>query len=155
MAKIYYSNQHNGIFNDPFFREMNLLFKDAFQTDTPFALFSENMKTSYPMDVILTPEFLIFEIPIIRGNIEDINITKSGGNLNIKYTRSKPETDQTDVKVLKRGIIRKDFDFVWKIPHGFDHNNLTSTYEDGLLSINVPRLKEPEPEKIPVISISK
>ena len=107
------------------------------------------------MDVTLSDEFLTFEFPIIKGNSNDVEITRTLDTLRIKYVRSDREDErEQSTKVLKRGIVRKDFDFVWKIPSGFDKDQISSQFENGLLTISIPRSGEGKTEIIKVTNIN-
>lgn len=147
---IYRSNNYHGIVNDPFFQELNLLFKNGLKTGSGFEPFGDITKVPYPLDSWFNDEFLVFEIPILDGKKEDISITKTSDNLRIKYTRSNKENEDGRTWV-KRGIIKRDFDFSWKITSKFDSSQIQSVFENGILSIYIPFAKEAKPEEVPVL----
>jgi len=148
MTKIYYNT------NDPFFQELSLLVRDAYKVGSDFEPFGESYKTSYPIDVYTTDEFLTFEIPLVGGNSDDVKITKKDNILTIKYIRPTNDLENNRVYV-QRKIVRRDFEFQWKISSHFDQTKISSTYENGLLKIDIPRVPESVPEQIPIINIGE
>lgn len=138
-----------GYTNDPF--SDFVFFKNGFHPQVAFrALTDMQTKIPYPLDAYLTDEFLVFEIPIVNGKSEDIEITKSSDELRLKYTRSN-RSDEQNRKCLKRGMSQRDFDLVWKITNKFDARNIQSVYENGLLSVFIPFAEEQKPEKVQVL----
>ena len=150
MKNYYFSSDLNGILNDPFFKNMELYFKNGLKSNAIFEPFADSTKVSYPMDSWYNDEFLVFEIPILDGKKEDISITKTSDNLRIKYTRSNKENEDGRTWV-KRGIIKRDFDFSWKITSKFDSSQIQSVFENGILSIYIPFAKEAKPEEVQVL----
>lgn len=149
-TKWYFSNNRHGIFNDPFFQELNLLFKNGLNANSFFEPFGDETKVPYPIDSWLNEEFLVFEIPIIDGKKEDIQITKTSDNLRIKYQRSNKVNDD-ERSYIKRGIIKRDFDLTWRITSKFNSSEIQSVYENGLLTIYIPIAKEAKPEEIQIL----
>lgn len=139
-----------GFQNDPFFQELNLLIKNNLLSGAGFEPFGDITKVPYPLDSWFNDEFLVFEIPILNGKKEDISITKTSDNLRIKYARSNRENEDNRTWI-KRGIIKRDFDFSWKITSKFDSSQIQSVFENGILSIYIPFAKEAKPEEIQVL----
>ena len=108
----------------------------------------------YPMNSYLTDEFLVFEVPIIKGKPDDVEITKTSDLLRIKYSRTNKE-DETGRKYAYRGIIQRDFDFQWRITSKFDSSGIQSVFEDGLLTVYIPVAKEVMPEKVQIQNINE
>ena len=148
------STRYYGIFNDPFFQEMNLLIKNGLNSNSIFQPFSDETKMSYPIDSWFNDEFLVFEIPIIDGKKEDIKITKTIDNLRIQYQRSNRRED-SGVTYIKKGIIKRDFDFTWKIPSKFDSSGIQSAFENGILTIYIPFAKEAKPEEVQILDVNE
>jgi HSP20 family molecular chaperone IbpA len=135
-----YSTNDPRILNDPFFREFNMLFKNALQSESDYRPFSSQLKMPYPINVsYVEGEHVIFEIPIIRGKVEDIEVTQINNVLRVKYTRSdRDKTSEAGRVYVTRGIVERDFDLSWKLPSKIDHDGITSKYKDGLLTITLP-----------------
>jgi len=113
----------------------------------------QSAKVDYPMDSWFNDEFWCIEIPIVQGKAEDIEITKTSDQLRVKYMRSDKETVGQRTYVRK-GMVRKDFDQAWRLTSKFDSSKISTTFENGLLSIFIPFAKEAIPEKIPVLDVS-
>jgi HSP20 family molecular chaperone IbpA len=138
--------------DDPFFKEFRIFFKDNFKTSTDFVPFVQQTKTGYPVDSYLTDEFLVFEIPIIQGSVDDIELIKTGNQLKIKYKRPKSEVG-ANVRYITKQIVRRDFELNWEIDPKFDGSKISSTYENGLLSIFIPFMPTSKPEKIGIVAV--
>lgn len=113
----------------------------------------QSAKVDYPMDSWFNDEFWCIEIPIVQGKAEDIEITKTSDQLRVKYMRSDKESVGQRTYV-KKGMVRKDFDQAWRLTSKFDSSKISTTFENGLLSIFIPFAKEAIPEKIPVLDVS-
>lgn len=132
---------------DPF----DLLFRNALKSAT-YQPFSVNTKLNYPCDIYFNDEFLTFDIPILGGKIEDIKVTKTDDELYVSYHRSDKSTDSCTY--LSRGIVRRDFEFSWKISPKFDLENLHANYRNGLFSIQIPWAKRALPKEVPILDLS-
>jgi HSP20 family molecular chaperone IbpA len=140
-----------GIANDPFFQELNLLFRNELaRGKSVFEPFGDLTKVPYPLDSWFNDEFLVFEIPILDAKREDIQVTKTSDKLRIKYNRSNRE-DESKRTYVKRNIIKRDFDFTWQITSKFDHTGIQSVFENGILTIYIPFAKEAKPEEVPIL----
>ena len=146
----YFSSDLNVILNDPFFKAFGLYFKNGMNSNGFFEPFGAPTKDPYPLDSWFNEEYLVFEIPILDAKKEDILITKTSDNIRIKYARSNKQDDSGKI-YGKRGIIKRDFDLIWKITSKFDSEGIQSTYENGLLTIYIPFAKEAKPTEVPIL----
>lgn len=144
----YFSSKQPGIFNDPF-AALDLLFKNELKSTSFFQPFNGHAKFEYPIDVYFDDAFLTFEIPILDGKKEDIKVTKTADSLRIKYTRSNADV-KGDVTWVKRGIIKRDFDFSWRITSKFDSEKIQSSFAEGLLTVRIPFAAEQQPQEIEI-----
>lgn len=151
MSKTWYYGSDKEIFADPFFKEFNILFKNALQNQSDFVPFSSAMKMPYPANIWYNEEYVGIEIPILKGKSEDIEITKTNDTLRIKYVRSNRGED-SKVQFVQRGIVERDFDFSWKIPSKVDYSGIQSVFENGLLTIYLPIAKEAKPQKVEILN---
>lgn len=145
----YLLSDKTGIANDPFFQDFNLLFRNAFSTESNFQPFVSKTKVAYPMNAWFNDEHYVIEIPVIKGSGQDIEVTKTPDKLRIKYTKPTSDTPE-NVTYVCRGIVQRDFDFEWKISSKFDSKNIRSTFENGLLTVYVPFAEETKPEKVEI-----
>jgi len=135
---------------DKFFEGIDV--KNLMRQHAFFQPFNQAAKIDYPMDSWFNDEFWCIEIPIVQGKPEDIEITKTSDQLRVKYMRSDKEGIGTRTYV-KRGMVRKDFDQAWRLTSKFDSSKISTTFENGLLSIYIPFAKEAIPEKVPVLAV--
>lgn len=146
--KVYLST-NPGILTDPFFKNFDLLFRNALQTHSEFKPFSDTLKVPYPMDSWFNEEYLVFEFPILNGKLEDIEVTKTSDMLKIKYTR--PDGEDEGKTFTRRNIVRRSFDFEWRVTSKFDSTGIQSVFENGLLTIYIPFAQEARPEKVQIL----
>ena len=78
-----------------------------------------------------------------------LGISKKEIELNIqdnllKINYNKPKEDQDDKDYIHRGIAKRSFNLGWKIDNKFDLSKATASFNDGLLSINIPFSKGSE-----------
>ena len=145
----YYGSNDSGILNDPFFKEVNLMFRNMLHNQAEFVPFGSALKMPYPMNTWYNDEFFVIEIPIIKGKLEDIEITKSVDQLRVKYQNS--DREDPNKKWISRGIVERDFDHAWRLSAKFDHTGIQSVFENGLLAIYIPFAKEAKPEKVQIL----
>lgn len=148
----YYSNDPT-LLTDKFFEGLDI--KNLLRQNSFFKPLTE-ISTSdyYPLDSWYNDEFLVFEIPVLSAKADDIEITKTPDQLRIKFTRSDKES-VGERKYVKQGIIRRDFDLVWRITSKFDSSGIQSVFENGLLTIYIPFAKEAKPEKVPILATNE
>lgn len=144
-----YGSNDSGILKDPFFKELNVLFKNMLHNQAEFVPFGSAMKLPYPMNTWYNDEFFVIEIPILKGKLEDIEITKSVDLLRVKYQNSNRE--ELEKKWISRGIVERDFDHAWRLSAKLDHTGIQSVFENGLLTIYVPFAKAAKPEKVQIL----
>ena len=134
-----------GIENDPFFND--LFFKSGLASR--FQQFNESTKLDYPVDAWYDDQNLVFEIPVLNASKDDIKITKTSDLLRITYKRSNRPDDENRTWV-KRSIVKRDFNLEWRITSKFNANEITSTFSNGLLIIQIPFAKEAKPEVVEI-----
>lgn len=150
-TKAFYYLNDPEIALDKFFEGIDV--KNLMRQHAFFQPFNQAAKVDYPMDSWFNDEFWCIEIPIIQGKAEDIEITKTSDQLRAKYMRSDKESVGQRTYV-KKGMVRKDFDQAWRLTSKFDSSKISTSFENGLLSIFIPFAKEAIPEKIPVLDIN-
>lgn len=153
MNERYYLSGDRRIFQDPFFKEFNLLFKNMLSSGAEFQPLSTGLKMPYPTNVWYNDEFIAIEIPVLRAKAEELEITRSNEILRVKCTRNK--TLDEGKNYVSRGIVERDFDFQWKIPNKVNYKEISNTLEDGVLTIFLPIAKEAKPERIPILSTNE
>lgn len=134
-----------------------------FSTIDPFDILFQNMlqgngykslqsKPDYPCDIYFNDEFLVFNIPIVGGKVDDIKVIKTDDEIRVSYHRSDKLPEE--VTYLNRSIARRDFELAWKISPKFDLENLHANYQNGLFSIQIPWAAKSLPKEVPVLDLS-
>lgn len=111
----------------------------------------DNTKMGYPVDVYHNDEVLVFEIPVVGGNREDLSINVEGELLKISYKKS--TVDRDSYTYIYKGIAKRNFDLSWKVSSKFDLKNLTANFSKGLLTITVPIAEESKPKQIEIVDL--
>lgn len=138
-------------------------YNNVFPSLDPFDILFQNMlrgsgykpvqsKMDYPCDIYLNDEFLVFNIPIVGGNVDDIKLIKTDDEIRVSYHRS--DKLPTDVTFLNRSITRRDFELAWKISPKFDLENLHANYQNGLFSIQIPWASKSLPKEVPILDLT-
>jgi HSP20 family molecular chaperone IbpA len=114
----------------------DILLRNFFQDASTYSPLAET-KVPHPVDIYTSDKGLSFDIACT-------GISKKEIELNIQDNLLKPKEDQDDKDYIHRGIAKRSFDLGWKIDNKFDLSKATASYNDGLLSINIPFSKGSE-----------
>jgi HSP20 family protein len=126
-------------------REIDRLFEDTFGRDsgsawTPAVDIREN-QNELKLDV---------ELPGISP--DDVEITTENGVLTIRGEKhsERKEEDDSRYHVVERsyGTFMRSF----QLPQGLDESRIEATFENGMLSIHIPKSALPQPKKIEIKS---
>lgn len=136
----------NGLFLDPF----DLLFKNMLDESATFSPL-QSVNLSYPTDIGFDKHNVYFHIPIVDGNIDDIKVTRTPDELRVEYHRSESEK-QSEIKWIHKKVVKRDFNFSWKVSPKWDIEAMETSYKGGLLSITIPFKKEALPVQVQIKS---
>lgn len=109
------------------------------------------VKPDYPTDIYSDSDGLTIEVPIVDGNINDIEVVRSGDEIKVLYHR--PDVDTSNRKYQQRGIAKRDFEFLWRIGNKYDVSLMTTSYDNGLLKLTVPWAKSALPERVEIQTV--
>ncbi len=119
---------------------MNELPRTSFREDRPWIL---------PLDVIETDDNFIVKASIPGINPEDIDITFSDNILTIQG-EIKEEAEQVDGNYLLRerrfGLFQRSI----ALPERVDADKIEATYQDGVLTLTIPKIEEIKPKRISI-----
>lgn len=93
-----------------------------------------------PFNIFVEDEGAVIELGTAGFRKEDLSIRTEGDRIIIKGTPRKEEEGRTEVK---RRMKRTEFKCSYSVPDCYDLKKISASYEDGLLTINIP-LKEEE-----------
>ncbi len=92
-------------------------------------------------DLVETDEDFQLRLDVPGMSKEDIDINLQNGTLTISGERTSERTDEGEDYVrVERAF--GNFHRTFTLPDAVDHENIEATYEDGVLSINVPKTEE-------------
>ncbi|MCA0457554.1 MAG: Hsp20/alpha crystallin family protein [Chloroflexi bacterium] len=102
-----------------------------------------------PTDVIELADKIVVMVEIAGMRTEDLNISLHDKRLTISGSRRKPEHHPAAYHQLEIGFgeFKVDLDLPWTI----EREAVTATYEDGLLTVELPRKTS---RVIPVVDVS-
>lgn len=126
---------------------MNRLFEESF-IGPRFEFFSSR---TFPLDVYETPDrqHYVVEAALPGYKPDDMQITAEGDTLTIRVTKKGEE------KVEKGNYVRREFyagemSRSVTLPTSIDPNKVDASYENGILSIRLPKAAGAQPKQIPV-----
>jgi HSP20 family molecular chaperone IbpA len=119
----------------------DILLRNFFQDASTYSPLAET-KVPHPVDIYTSDKGLSFDIACTGISKKEIELNIQDNLLKINY--NKPKEDQDDKDYIHRGIAKRSFDLGWKIDNKFDLSKATASYNDGLLSINIPFSKGSE-----------
>ncbi len=124
-------------------REINRLFSDLSQGMLSTA-------PAYPaVNVWTNQEGVVVTAELPGINPDDLNISVLGNILTLSGKRE-PEAIQEGGKVHRRERGYGQFTRSIQLPFDVDANKVEATYQNGVLTVSLPRLEEEKPKKIAV-----
>jgi len=128
-------------------RSMDRIFDDFLSTgrsDEGFRLIA-----AMPIDVYYTNEALI-----VKGNMpgikpDDVDVTVVGNTLNIK-AESKAEEETSEENYVHRERRCSSYSRSLTLPDDVDANKIDAAFEDGVLTLTIPKSEERKPKQIKV-----
>ena len=144
LEKLYHSN-----LLDPF----DVLFRNAFDSNSFFKPFTSSLKTDYPVDIYEDEKGLTIEIAAIGLDEEDIQIKSDQDLLSVSYQKGDFEELDEKKKYLCKSIANRSFSLSWKISNKLDLDKVQASLEKGLLKLEVP-VKEEWKQEPKLISIN-
>lgn len=126
-------------------REIDRLFEDTFGRGDGLTSWSP------AVEVRESDNELRFDAELPGMKPDDVEITAENGILTIrgeKHSEMKEGDDKTRYHVVERtyGSFSRSF----QLPKGLDESKIEADYEDGILSIRIPKTALPQPRKISI-----
>jgi HSP20 family protein len=100
-----------------------------------------------PVDVSMTAEELVIEAQLPGVKLEDVDITVENGRLTIRGEAG-ADRSENDGDFLIREIRRGSFDRTLSLPSGLEPDKAAATFEDGILTLRIPKAEEVKPRQI-------
>jgi HSP20 family protein len=124
-------------------REIDRLFEDTFGRETGSAW-------TPVVDIRESQNELRLDVELPGINPNDVEITTDNGVLMIrgeKHTERK-EDEQSRFHLVERSY--GEFTRSFQLPPGLDESRIEATFENGMLSIHIPKSALPQPKKIQI-----
>lgn len=125
-------------------REVDRLFDDTFgRTGTGATAWSPSV------DVHEEQDSYVFELEIPGVNPEEVEVTAEGGVLSVsgeKLTERERDTDRWHIVERMNGAFRRTF----QLPQNVAEDEIDASFENGLLTVRVPKAEVPQPRKIQI-----
>ena len=134
-------------------REFDRLFVDFF--GTPLVDDSREPRTWYlPLDVVDRGNAYEVKAALPGFKPEDVELTFADGVLAIKAQR-KQESESKDGSYLRRELTYGDYERRVQLPGDVKEADIKATFDNGMLTIEIPKVPAPQPVKIPVAKSEK
>ena len=127
---------------------MDRLFEESFVNPRTW---SWGESALVPLDVYATDEELVVEANLPGVKPEEVEITVEGNTLTIAgETRSSRKDDEgsTILSEIRRGAFSRTL----ALPAGLEPDRATATFEDGVLTLRIPKAEQVTPRQIKVTS---
>jgi HSP20 family protein len=134
-------------------REFDRLFVDFF--GTPLVDDSREPRTWYlPLDVVDRGNAYQVKAALPGFKPEDVEVTFADGALAIKAQR-KQESESKDGSYLRRELTYGDYERRVQLPGDVKEADIKAAFDNGMLTIEIPKVPAPQPVKIPVAGKSE
>lgn len=102
-----------------------------------------------PVDIVETENGYRIQAPVPGFRPEDVEVTFSDGVLTIRGSRSREQSRQ-EGNYLRREVAFGDYVRQIALPGRVQAENIKATFDNGLLTVDVPRESKPEPRRIEI-----
>lgn len=138
--------------NFPFF---STLFDDFFNTDLP-SVFSQNFNTGISLpkvNIRETSEAYFVEMAVPGLKKSDFQIDLDNQILSISMTKDEDKL-QEEGNYTRREFGYSSFKRIFSLPETVDDGHIKAHYEEGILSINLPKREEAKQKPARIIKIA-
>ncbi len=101
------------------------------------------------LDVVTTPDELVITASLPGWKPEDVDITLTGTTLTISG-ELKEESRRQDESWVVNEIRRGSFSRTVELPEGLVGDRATASFENGLLTLHIPKAEEIKPRQIKI-----
>jgi HSP20 family protein len=130
---------------------MDRLFEDSFVSPRPWGSGNDQL---VPMDVYTSDDEVTVQAVLPGVRPEEVDITVEGSTLTISGDTSQEATGKEGSLVLQE-IRRGRFMRTLSLPAGLEPDKATATFEDGMLTLRIPKAEETKPRQIRITSNGK
>lgn len=102
-----------------------------------------------PVDMYQTEDSVVVKSAVPRVKPDDIDITISGNTLSISGETNEEE-EVTEENYIRRERRHGSFSRSVVLPEGVDPDKAEATFDDGILTLTIPKVPEAKPEVIKI-----
>ena len=102
-----------------------------------------------PMDVYATDDDFVLEANLPGVKPEEVEITVEGNTLTISGETRSSRKDEEGATILQE-IRRGRFTRTMTLPAGLEPETASATFEDGVLTVRIPRAEQVKPRQIKI-----
>lgn len=133
-------------------RAMDRLFDD--DVFRPFTWTSSALEgPGLPLDVVATPDALIVEASLPGMKPDDVEVTVEDNTLRI-IGRTADERAAEDGSYVVQEIRRGSFSRTVALPNGLEPDKAVATFENGVLTLTIPKAEQMKPRQIRIAPVS-
>jgi HSP20 family protein len=125
---------------------MDRLFEESFVNPRTWGMGNEQL---VPLDVLVSDDEVVVEAVLPGIKPEDVDITVEGSTLTISGDTS-TTTNEKDGNLVLQEIRRGRFMRTLSLPAGLEPDKATATFEDGVLTLRIPKAEELKPRQIKI-----
>lgn len=126
---------------------MDRLFNDTFQTWS-----RTQQSLNMPLDVFETDNGYVIAAALPGTDASNINVSVHDGVLSITGEVAPFTPEGENVRALVNERVSGKFSRALRLPQPVDASNIEAVFENGVLTLNVPKTPEAQPRMIPVRS---
>jgi HSP20 family protein len=126
---------------------MDRLFEDSFVGPRGAWSAPQGEGAPLPLDVSTTADALVVEAALPGVRPDDVDITVEDGTLTIRGS-SGTERRESQGDVLVQEIRRGEVSRSLSLPTGLEPDRAEATFEDGILTLRIPRAEQVKPRQI-------
>jgi HSP20 family protein len=127
---------------------MDRLFEDSFVRPG-----TQPGESQLPLDIRTTPDAVVVEAALPGVKPEDVDISVLGDTLTINAAHRAEDSREED-GYMYREIRRGSFSRQVTLPSGLKTDDATASFDNGMLTLTIPKAEEVKPRQIQVTTSS-
>ncbi len=133
-------------------KAMDALFDERFFA--PYRLLTFGPAETVPVDVYRTENEVVIKATLPGVKPEEVDVSLNGDTLTIKgETRAEEKIERKDYlyKEQRYGVFHRTL----ALPNGLDTEKAEASFEDGILTLTIPKSEETKPKQIKIKAKAK
>lgn len=132
---------------------MDRLFEDSFVSPRSWGTLSPEGR-GLPLDITNLDDALVVEAQLPGVRPDDVEITLTGDTLTISGQTKSEREERGEGSVLIQEIRRGSFSRTVTLPRGLEGDKATAAFENGVLTLRIPKAQEIRPRQIKITATS-